>query len=129
MCFVNGRADLFENIERPCDRQILFFFKYLAERAAVEIFHHEIRDLALVGLGKSEVGDVDDIRMPQTPRSTSLAPKPLDKLGPLHKLRRNDLDRDRPLGAEVGRKIHRPHPAASKLAFNTVFVVEGSSDH
>ena len=46
--FVDGRADLFEDIERPGDRQVLFLVKYLAERAAVEVFHHEIRDLAVL---------------------------------------------------------------------------------
>src|SRR5260221_14698629 len=79
---VDGRADLFENIERPANWQIFFLFKDLAKRAAIEIFHHEIGDLAVRRVGKAKIGDVNHVRMPQTPGGTGFAAKSLDKLAP-----------------------------------------------
>ena len=43
--FVDGGADLLQYVERPAEGQILFLIEYLAERAAVEVFHDEVRHL------------------------------------------------------------------------------------
>jgi hypothetical protein len=67
--------------------------------------------------------------MPQPPGRPGLAPEALDKFRPLHKLRSYHLYRNRAFRAQVGRQIHSPHPAASQLAFDTVFVVERLPDH
>ena len=62
--FVYGGADLFEDVDGPRDGEILLLFEDLAKRAAVEILHHEIRDLAFFRLRESEVGDINNVRMP-----------------------------------------------------------------
>ena len=46
--FVDGRRDLFEYVHRPVERQALLFGEHVAERAAVQVFHHEISDALLV---------------------------------------------------------------------------------
>src|SRR5690606_25319620 len=114
--FMDRGTHLFQNIQCPANRQIAFLFEYLAERAAVEILHYEVSHLAVVGLGKSKIGYIYDVRMPQTPCSPSFPPKTLDEFRALHILRRDHLDRNRALGAEVCSKIDRAHPSASEFA-------------
>ena len=52
----------------------------------------------------------------------------VDKFGALHKLRCDDLDRDRAFRADVRRQINRAHPAFAELAFDFIFVVNNLSD-
>ena len=59
MRFMHRRADLFENIHHPFERQSLFLNQDVGERATVEIFHHEIRDGFCAGVRETEIGDVN----------------------------------------------------------------------
>lgn len=122
---LNGRTNLFEDVECPCDRQISLFVEYFAQRTAVKILHHKVRDLTLIGVRKSKVGDIDDIWMPQAPSGPGLSSKSLNKLRSPHILRGDDLDGYRPLGTQMRRQVHGPHTAATQLAFDVVFAVDG----
>ena len=57
---------------------MFFFFQDFAERAAVQIFHHQISRFAGFCLRKSEIGDVDDVRMAQSAGGFGFAPETLD---------------------------------------------------
>ena len=125
VCLLNGGTNLFENVERPGDRQISLLVENLAESAAVKILHHQVCDLPFVRVRKTKIGDVDHIRVTQAPGGPGLAAKALYKLRPPHILRRDDLDRDRPFGSQMCRQVHGPHTAATQLAFDVVFAVDG----
>src|SRR5215203_517959 len=126
--FVHGGANLFENIERPSDGEIFLLLEYLAERTSVEILHRQVGGPAVRRFCEAEVRYIDDIGVAETTRSPSFAAKALDKFGTLHELRGDNLDRDRALGAEMGRKIHGSHTATAKFAFDFIFVVERLPD-
>src|SRR5919112_875813 len=42
VCFMNRGTDLIEDVSNPLERQALLFCEDVAERAAVEILHHEV---------------------------------------------------------------------------------------
>ena len=44
MCFVHGRAGLFDDVHHPFDWKLRLFSEDVGERAAVKIFHHQIRN-------------------------------------------------------------------------------------
>src|SRR5215207_1748974 len=122
--FLHGRANLLEDVECPSNGEILLLFQDLTERAAVEIFHGEISGSTIRSFGEAEVRYVDDVGMAETAGSARFTAKPFDEFGTLHELRSDNFDRDGSLGAQMGREIHGPHAAASKLAFDFVFAVE-----
>jgi hypothetical protein len=128
MRLVDCGANLFEDIERPRDRKVLFFFEDLAERAAVEIFHHEVCSASIRCLCESKVGDVHDIRVAETPGSSSFASESLDEFGAFHELRCDDLYGHGPFGPEMCTEIHRSHSATPELTFDLVFAVERLPD-
>src|ERR1700752_4698616 len=80
MSLFNCRTNLFQNIDDPRNRQRTFFRNDLGERAAVEIFHHQVRDWSIRGLRESEVSYVNDVRMPQPSGSFRLTSETSDKL-------------------------------------------------
>src|SRR3982751_141736 len=118
MGFVDSRTHLFQNIEGPIDRQILFLFKYFTQRTAVQVLHHEVCNLAFLRIRKSEICDINDIRMSKPTGSLRFAPEPLDEFGAPHELRCNDLYRDGPLSAEGSSKVNGSHSAAAQLPFD-----------
>src|SRR5262249_16093147 len=96
----------------------------VAERATVEILHHEVCDLTCCDSRKTKVGNVDHVRMAQPAGSARLALEAFDKLIVTHELRRNELQRDITLGAQVSCEIDCAHPALSQQVFQAVFVVK-----
>ena len=75
-------------------------------------------------IGKTEIGDIDHIRVTQPSRGTGFAPEAFDKFGPLHVLRSDDLHSNGAFGPEVSCQIHGPHPSAPELTFDLVFSVQ-----
>ena len=126
--FVHGGANLFENINHPIQRQSFLFHQDIAERAAVEILHHQIRDRLGARLRETEVGNVDNIWMAQPPRGAGFALEARDKLFVAHELRRDQFERDVALGAEVRGKIHCAHSAASEQSLQAILFVEHLTD-
>src|SRR5512144_1863495 len=116
--FMDGRANLFENVQCPTERKSFLLFEDLAKRTAVEILHHEVCDTAVRSIREPEIRDIHDIRMSQPPCCTSFTTKTFDDLRPLHILRSNDLDRHRPLGSDVRCKVDGTHTAAAEFAFD-----------
>jgi hypothetical protein len=99
------------------------------ERLPVEQFHHEIWDLAPAGGGDSEIGDVDDIYMPQTAARLRFPLKSRQELWGSRPLRRDYLHRHHPRGSEVRGEINISHSASAQLAVDTVLAVEDFTDH
>src|SRR5213078_228009 len=81
MRFVYGRADLFEYVHRPFERQAFLFREYVAEREA-------------------EVGHVHDVGVAQTTGGAGLALEAFDELLVAHELRRDQFQRNETLRAE-----------------------------
>src|SRR6185369_11424929 len=65
MGLFDSRANLFEDVDHPRDRQRTFFSNDLSERAAIEILHDEISDWTIPRLCDAEVSNVDDVRVSQ----------------------------------------------------------------
>src|ERR1051325_9833210 len=122
--FVNGRANLLEDIDHPIKRQTILFDQHVAQRAAVEILHHQVRNAIRFISRESKVGHVDHIRMAQTSGGACLALEALDELLVLHELRRNEFQRDVTVGAEVRRQKHRAHTALSQQTLEAILLVQ-----
>src|SRR3954449_13256062 len=89
--FVNRGTDLIEDVSDPLEWQTLFFREHVAERAAVEILHHEVSDLAGVDVCETKVSHVNHVRMAKTSRGARFAFEALDEFVVAHKLRRNEF--------------------------------------
>src|SRR6266404_1055017 len=46
---VYGRANLFQNVDCPVERQAILFSQHVAERAAVKVLHYEVSDAVRAG--------------------------------------------------------------------------------
>ena len=77
MSFMNSGANLLENVHHPIKRQPILFGQHVAERAAIQIFHHQIRDAIGAAAGKAKVSNIDDIRMTQASGGASRSRDPL----------------------------------------------------
>ena len=118
-------ANLLKDLHHARQRQALLFAEHLAQAAPVEVFHDQVGHFVITQPCESEVGDVDDMRMAQPARRTSLAPEAFDEVGIPHELRGDQLQGDIPPGPDVGRQIHGTHPTAPEEAFEAVFVGKG----
>src|ERR1051325_12065083 len=63
VCFVHRGTHLIENVGPPLERETFLLEQHVAERAAVEILHHEISDFAGFDIRETEVRYVNDIRV------------------------------------------------------------------
>ena len=66
--------------------------------------------------------------MTQPSRRARFAFEALDKLVVAHELRRDQLQGDVTLRAEVSGQVHRSHPAFSQQVFEAVLIVKHLSD-
>ena len=80
MRFVDGRADLLEDVDDPPDRQTALFRQHVRKGPTVEILHDQIGDLARRRFGETKVRDVDDVGVTQPSRGFRFAPEPLHEL-------------------------------------------------
>ena len=87
--FFHCGANLLENIHDPIKRQPSFFGQHVAQRAAIEIFHHQIGHTLAAGMRKAKVSYIDNVRMAQTARSTCFAFETFNELLIAHELRRD----------------------------------------
>ena len=78
--FVNSRADLLQNIDHPLQRQTFLLREHVAERATIQIFHHQVSDGFLASVGKTEVGYVNYVWMAETAGRASFAFEAGDEL-------------------------------------------------
>jgi hypothetical protein len=106
MRFLNRRADLFENLHDPNGRQFAFFAQHFGQCAAVEVFHHQVGDLSRLRLTKSEIGDVNDVRVAQSSSRLGFAAKTFDNW--LLENCANNFDGNDALGSQV--VAYRPRP-------------------
>ncbi len=90
--FGDGRTDLFEDVDHPARRQPSLLCQHVGKRTAVEVLHHQVRDLPGARRGEAEIGDVDDVGVAQAAGRFRFAPEPLDELGILREVRVDDLD-------------------------------------
>jgi hypothetical protein len=72
---VHCGAHLIEDVDDPRRRETPFLVQDLGERAAVEILHHQIRDVAGGGPRNTEIGDVDDVGVAQAAGRLGLTPE------------------------------------------------------
>ena len=123
MCFLNGRADLFENVDHPLDRKSPFLGDNLREGAAIEILHHETGHWTIRGACDTEFSNINDVGMSQAPGGFRFTSKTRDELIVSRKFRTNDFDRYGPLRTQVSSAIDRPHPALPQQLFDLIFIV------
>jgi hypothetical protein len=72
--------------------------------------------------------DDDDVRVAQAARSPCLAAEPLERLGVLDELRKNDLFRDHAARADVRGPIDRAHATPADEPLDPVLPVESPSE-
>src|SRR5215207_6294474 len=89
--FVNCGTNLIEDVGYPFEWQTLFIRQHIAEGAAVEILHHEIRNWARFHARKTKIGYVNNVRMAQTTGGARLPLEALDKFVVAHELRRDEF--------------------------------------
>jgi hypothetical protein len=81
----------------------------ITECLAIEIFHYEVCELCPSHIGNPEIGDIDNIGMPQTPSGRRFSPKPCDELSDGGIFRIDDLDCHSSCGPQMGTKIDCSH--------------------
>src|SRR6266566_1092104 len=128
MRLVHGRANLLEYIHDPIERQSLFFRQHVAQRAAVEVLHHQIRHALTADWRKAKVSHVHDVRVAQASRCACLALESFDELFVAHELRCDQLEGDIAFRAQVCGQIHRAHPALAQQPLKAVLLVKHLSD-
>ncbi len=108
---------LHHTIDRLPHRQRALRLDDLAQIVAVDVLHHEKVD----ALGLARVVGGDDVGMLQPGRGPNLAAEPADRVGRLHRLRRQDLQGHDPLHRAVAGLEDLPHPARADLFQHGVF--------
>src|SRR5580765_2223209 len=128
MSFVNGGANLFENVRDPVKRQTILFSEHVAERAAIQIFHDEVCNPVRASAGKTKVGNVDYVGMTQAAGGACFALEALDKFLVAHELRRNQFQGYVSFRAQVRGQINRAHAALTEQSLKAILIVENLSD-
>src|SRR5262245_42752033 len=111
MRVVDRGADLFEDVHDPVQGQPVFFSQHVTQSAAVEIFHYQVGHSIGSGAGKTEVGNINHVRMAETSGGAGFALEPLDKFFVAHELRSNQFQSYVSFSAQVVRQVHRTHAA------------------
>jgi len=73
---------------------------------------------------KPKVGNVNNVWMAQPARGAGLALEARDKLFIAHELRRDQLERNVALRAQVSGKIHGAHAATAKQTLEAILLVK-----
>ena len=98
---------------------------HLAQRRPVEKLHHEVG----VSVGQhAEVGDVDDVLVPDLRRRLGLDQEPLDRGGVLRVLLLEHLDGDALVDDGVARGVDEAHAALADHRLDDVAPVDGRAD-
>ena len=121
--FMNGRANLIENVRDPLERQAFLFSENIAERATVEVLHHEVSNLPRLHVCEAKVGHIYNVRVTQAACRTGFTLEALDKLIVTHELRRDEFQRDITFRAEVCGKKDGAHSTLPEQMFEAVFFV------
>src|SRR5215471_619711 len=61
--FMNRGTHLIENVGNPLERESLLLRQHIAERAAIEVLHHEVCDLAGLHTRETKIRYVNDVRV------------------------------------------------------------------
>src|SRR5262249_17813485 len=120
MRFFDRRANLFEDVNHPRDRQRPLFRNDFSQRAAIEILPHEGSDWTILRLRNAEVSDVNDVWVSQPACRFRFTSKPRDKLIVSGELRMDDFNRDGPFRAEMRRTIDLAHSSFSEELFDLI---------
>ncbi len=99
--FFQRQGNLVQKVRNQRQRGPRLGLLEVRERLPVEQFHDEIWDLAPAGSGDSEIGDVDDIHMPQTSASLRFPLKSCQEMRVRGPLGSDHLHRHHACGAEV----------------------------
>src|SRR6266403_898683 len=114
MCFMDGRANLLQNINDPIERQAILLEQHVTQGAPVEVFHHQIGNTFSAAARESKISNIDDVRMAQAPRRACFTLEALDEFFVAHELRRNQFQSYVTLSPQVRRQKHRAHAALSE---------------
>ena len=128
MGLMHGGANLFEDVDYPFQRQSPLFAEHIAERAAVEVLHYQIRDRLAARLRETKVRDVNHVGMTQTPGGSRLAFEALDKLLVAHELGRDQFEGDVAFRAQVRGQVNCPHTTLAEQTLQAVLVVKHAID-
>ena len=112
VCGLERGADREQDIDDRARAERRLACDLLRECLAFEELHDEIGN----PIDRSDVGDVDDVRMLDARGRTSFAEEALDERRVLGESRVENLDRDALLEARVERLVHDAHPSGAKSA-------------
>ena len=112
-------AALEQDVGDPLGRERALTSQDVREVLALQVLHDEV---ARPVRGRPEVGDVDDVLMPDTRRALGLLPKALDDLGTAREVLAQDLHGDTLLDDGVLGLVDQAHPALADPADDLVFV-------
>jgi hypothetical protein len=124
MCCFDRGANLFKNIDDPRDPERAFFGNDFGQRAAIEIFHHEVGNWSISSLRDPEIGNVNNIRVSKAPGGFCLTAKPRDELIVSRELWLDHFDRHGSLRPEMRGPIDRSHASLSEELLELVLVIE-----
>ena len=122
------RGRLLQDLHHPGQRRSGFLPQHVSKRASVQELHHEIRELPSLVRADAEVGDVDDVRVAQAAAGAGFAAKAFEVLGRAGQGRRDDLQRDHPVGAEVQGAVDRAHPSPAEKLLDSILAVDDLAD-
>ena len=99
------------NLARLGDRQRAEPIHDRRQVRPVNVFHHQITDVVML----ARIHRPHDVGMFEPSDRPHLSLEPRDRVGILHPVRHQHLDRDDAIEMRVQRLINRPHPAAPNL--------------
>src|SRR2546423_1003202 len=128
MCFMNGRANLLQNIYDPIERQAILLEQHVTQGAPVEVFHHQIGNAFSAAAREPKISNINNVRMAQAARRACFTLEALDEFFVAHELRRNQFQSHVTLSPKMRRQIHRAHAALSEQTLEAILVVKYLSD-
>src|SRR5689334_17168846 len=121
MSFMYCGTYLLEDVHNPLEWQRFFLRQHVAERAAIEIFHHEVSNLASIDTCESKVRNINYVWVSKSTGGASLTLKALDKFFVAHELRRDEFECDVAGGTQVSCEIDSSHSTGPEYLFEPVF--------
>src|SRR5712691_4529191 len=91
MGFMNGRANLLQNIHHPIERQAILFEQHVTQRAPIEVLHHQVGNTFSAAAGESKISNIYYVRMTQASGRPCFALEALDEFFVAHELRRDQF--------------------------------------
>src|ERR1700691_1528003 len=113
--FCESEPDLIEKVHNQRQRGPRIWFLETRKNLPIQVFHDQVCDIARGRLGDAEIGDVDDVGMPQPPASLRFCSKTRQEMRLGGPPGCDDLNSYCARGTEVRRQVYVTHAARAEL--------------